>query len=272
MQIDNLGDFISALKTKLISGLGKANDIRPPVGAPFDFWYRGERDYTWLLRPKIFRKSYGEQDLSNRFRVLSSSRHRKIPDYNNYGLFLSLMQHYGLATRLLDWSTSPLVALYFAVEKSIYNPNVLPTDASIWILDPYNLNEAEIKERTTPSIEGWSVRKFLRPAFNDYGPSKIDFKGDPNEYLSEEEKDSVCAVMGAETDSRIFVQQGSFTIHASSMPLQQHKVAYTFLDQLIIPSSAVRSIAEDLFVCGLRKSTLFPDLANLAEDLEARYP
>jgi FRG domain len=271
MQIANLGDFVSALKAKLTSGLGNVKDITPPVGAPFDFWYRGERDYTWALKPKVFRKRYGERDLTNRFRVLSKSRHWQLPDYDNYGQFLSLMQHYGLPTRLLDWSTSPLVALYFAVQKCIYDPKYQPTDASVWILDPYRLNEIEIKETATPSIEGWSVRKFLRPAFNDYGPSKAGFRGDPTEYLSEKETDSVCAVMAAETDSRIFVQQGSFTIHVSPMPLQQHRKAKKFLDRIIVPSSAARSIAEDIFVCGLRKSTLFPDLANLAEDLESRY-
>jgi hypothetical protein len=75
--------------------------------------------------------------------------------------------------------------------------------------------------------------------------------------------------MGAETDTRIFAQQGSFTIHTSSMPLQRHSQAGEFLDRIIIPSSSVGPIAKEIFLCGFRKSTLFPDLINLAEDLKA---
>jgi hypothetical protein len=273
MQIASIGDFISALKAELErllrSPLQEA-DVQPLVGEPFDCWYRGERDHSWDLQPKVFRARYGERDLTNRFRVLSKSRHSQLPDYDNYGIFLSLMQHYRLPTRLLDWSTSPLVALYFAVEKYIYEPTCKPTDASVWILDPYRLNEIEIGESTTPSIEGGSVRKFLRPAFNDYGPWSPGFRNSEDDYLSNP-SDKVCAVMGVETDTRIFAQQGSFTIHASAMPLQHHSRAEKFLGRIIIPSASVGPIAREIFLCGFRKSTLFPDLTNLAEDLEARY-
>jgi hypothetical protein len=268
MQIANLGDFISALRAQLAPS-DKA-DLRPLVGKSFDYWYRGERDHTWDLQPKVFRTDYGERDLTNRFRVLSKSRHAQLPDYDNYGLFLSLMQHYRLPTRLLDWSTSPLVALYFAIEKYIYEPEYPPTNASLWCLNPYELNKIEIGETATPSIEGWSVRKFLRPAFTDYGPSSPGFSNSATDYL-ESESNKVCAVMGAETDLRIFVQQGSFTIHASPMPLQRHSQAKKFLNRMIIPSSSVISIAAEMVLCGFRRSTLFPDLTNLAEDLEARY-
>jgi hypothetical protein len=273
MQIANLGDFISVLKAELARLLRSPfyeADVRPLVGRPFDCWYRGERDPTWNLQPKVFRARYGERDLTNRFRVLSKSRHDRLPDYDNYGLYLSLMQHYRLPTRLLDWSTSPLVGLYFAIEKYIYEPTYTPSDASVWILDPYRLNQIEIGETATPSIEGWSVRKFLRPAFTDYGPSSPGFRNSTDDYL-EGQSDKVCAVMGAETDTRIFAQQGSFTIHTSSMPLQRHSKVGQFLNRIVIPSNSVGPIAEEIFLCGLRKSTLFPDLTNLAEDLEARY-
>jgi hypothetical protein len=267
MQIENLGNFVSVLRselTRLLKSRVSQTDTGRPVGQPFDFWYRGERDRTWDLQPKVFRKRYSERDLTNRFRVLSKSRHAQLPDYDNYGLFLSVMQHYGLQTRLLDWTTSPLVALFFAVQKYIYDSKCQPTAASVWILDPYELNKIEIGEPATPSIEGWPVRKFLRPAFTD----KLGFGSASGDYL---ESEKACAVMAAETDTRIFAQQGSFTIHTSAMPLQNHDQAETFLSRIIIPSEGVSTIADEMFLCGFRKSTLFPDLTNLAEDLESGY-
>jgi hypothetical protein len=44
--------------------------------------------------------------------------------------WLALMQHYGAPTRLLDWSRSPYVALYFAVERSVPKKT-----AAVWAID-----------------------------------------------------------------------------------------------------------------------------------------
>lgn len=44
--------------------------------------------------------------------------------------WLALMQHYGVPTRLLDWTLSPYVALYFAFENS--QPD---TDCAVWAID-----------------------------------------------------------------------------------------------------------------------------------------
>jgi hypothetical protein len=141
-----------------------------------------------------------------------------------------------------------------------------------WQANPRNRDRAHpLGETTTPSIEGWSVRKFLRPAFTSYGPSSPNFDANlAKDYLRDDD-DKVCAVMATETDSRIFVQQGCFTVHTTYTALQLNPHHSLFLDRIIIPSNSVRTIAEEILLCGFRKSTLFPDLTHLAEDLTARY-
>ncbi|MBL0341255.1 MAG: FRG domain-containing protein [Bacteroidetes bacterium] len=58
------------------------------------------------------------------------------------------MQHHGIPTRLLDWSQSFGVALYFSIacSKDIQDP-------CIWILDPYYLNDLEKKKSKFTSLK-----------------------------------------------------------------------------------------------------------------------
>lgn len=99
-------------------------------------WFRGQPDFEHKLVPSIFRQgskygvTYHEQKMFFEFK-------RRYPDQSeNHKTtyeWLTLMQHYGLPTRLLDWSSNLLVGLYFCCV------NNKEKDGALFVFDPTNM-------------------------------------------------------------------------------------------------------------------------------------
>ena len=241
---------------RTIRTLGDLTD-RALVGAHDKFntmlWWRGQSsdDPSWALRPRVFRGDWSalrEHQLYIRFMRRARFRHHDSPGNEDSAkpAWLFLMQHYGLPTRLLDWTESPLVAAFFAVSKHG------DQDGLLWAFSPTKHNEARL---SVPAVLGAPHKRVLEvtlPAFTPQG----------------QRLDSCVAVYPDEADLRMLLQSSAFTLHGSPKALDDYDNHEAYLLRFRVAAEAKEDIAHQLKLCRIQLSTLFPDLESLARDLE----
>lgn len=218
------------------------------------WWFRGQKDQSWDLLPSV-RRGYSKQRekfLTNLFYTRSKTRYTNSPLASDYGGWLALMQHYGLPTRLLDWSSSPLVAAYFATKFAFDMGDVgTVKDAAIWMLEPHLLNKSQGYEPIFPPLNAKSLEKLIKPAMKGRDSSRI----------------KVLAASPLESDLKMLTQQGAFTVHVIGKPLNKMAGSGKWLKKMVIPASSVGPMARELDVLGIRLADLFPDLQSLAKEI-----
>lgn len=232
-------------------------------------WFRGIADCNYNLLPRLYRElkeeEGEEEDLLSASTLEGNIRlefmNRALPYMSNvYDRkewdWYFLMQHYRVPTRLLDWTESALVALYFALcDQSGQAPA-----AAVWMLNPHELNDIAIKARriVVPS-EFDDFKKYLPSRCGEEITGQLPIAIDPQH-----------------TDRRMAAQQSRFTLHGcvptplERVPEFKALLEARYLVRILIPirdSSTVEELKRELRLLGMRKSSVFPDLEGLAMDI-----
>ena len=238
IEINSVAELVEAIKSKYDEGQ--------------TVWYRGQASSAWMLQPSIARgRSDNTVDLEialiKKFKQNAVALITTFPSEEYEWLFI--MQHNRLPTRLLDWSESSLVGLYFAVEDVSSEDN-----GSLWCLDPAKLNEnASIRPSIGADIPSFSDDEHLR----SYLPSAV-----ASERVS---RLPPIACIGPRNSSRMYAQQGVFTITHHEATSICSVADGTHLMKLVIPATKKPEIRKELAILGITKLSLFPDLENVAQ-------
>jgi hypothetical protein len=247
---------ITEIPIKTIGELSR--EVQSLPAARQKWLFRGQADANWMLQPSVHRGYSAQQEryLTNEFRVRARSRYIACPLSTDYPGWLALMQHYGLPTRLLDWTYSPLIAAFFSVHPD-YAPwdDVADRDACIWALDGSKLNESQEFEPLIFPLDASSYEPLIVPAFKN-----------------RKELLTVGVAMAIEHDPRIQLQQGAFTIHSIRKPINQLDGADNWLRKFVITKDDIPNFFDELTLLGIRKYSLFPDLSALTSELKAIHP
>ncbi|MHC4517527.1 MAG: FRG domain-containing protein [Planctomycetota bacterium] len=251
LRAKSLGEFIDRVSEVMDSW---AYPEEGNKAAYFNPWFRGHRDKKWQLLPKVRRPQFAclnEADIRREYRCRALS-YVKHPYPQTDWDWLFLMQHYGLPTRLLDWTESCLTALYFAVTEPYRD-----VDAAVWMLDPFHLNK-------TVAGVGPYIQDVFSPCLRKYLPD--DRRDLPN--VPDDIPEPPMAIDPAYNSPRIMAQRGMFTIHGSNAtPLEEWDAMADRCMKIVIPKDSLRDIKFQLGWAGIRETNVFPELASVGREI-----
>jgi hypothetical protein len=230
-------------------------------------WFRGQADAAEPLLPSVLRSEFDQVRMMLTFRNRASA-FAPTPPRTELAEWLFLAQHYGLPTRLLDWTESPLLSCLFALEETMYRRR--PTryrsaDMGIWLLHPIELNAASVKLRDFPNTFSQSaVLENFKFAFGTAGdtfpPTELPV-----------------AIQTRLLDIRMAGQQSCFTVHGQNRSDFERLFARTdfakrgYLRKYLIPRRHASKLLAELDRLGVSFSTVYPDLSGLAMQLRLRF-
>lgn len=245
VQIASLADYFATISR----AVGGEQD-RDGLGQ-IAIWFRGHADANYHLTPTALRPKK-EDDRSRavglmaEFRRIAEIKLPRPPANHEELMWAQIAQHYGLPTKLLDWTESATTALFFACLRS-------DVDGIVFVINPESLNKLTYPTKPRvldPRDDAVIIKQYLRTSVRKKSKGRMPVAINP--------------VWNSE---RLVIQKGVFTLHGSVFSLDDGVPSLAAVPILREAKPLLRS---ELQRIGTDEMTLFPELEHACTHLKRR--
>lgn len=218
------------------------------------YWFRGHSSLKYDLIPSALRFKEKEDrntalQLVTQFKRLAEIKLATPPKANEELKWLQLAQHYGLPTRLLDWTENAAVALYF----TCLDPN---SNGAVIFFNPIDLN-LPVDSRKPRIFDSHNDASIIEPYLSLDG----SFSG--------RSKHRTIAIHPVLNSERIVLQQGVFTLHGKRTADISKNEAPSMV-KIPILKQHKSGLLKELDRVGIGENTIFPELEHLCNYLKTK--
>lgn len=220
-------------------------------------FFRGHADDSWSLLPSVMRDSKSnERTLILDFKQVFEMESNYL---ENLESILTRMQHHEIPTRLLDWTISPLQALYFACN----NENKKDKDAKVCAFNPWNTYKEILGTPDKPTYYfelmkrarlllalGWSFEEILSYIRKHY-----------NYTIRSKELYEPLPIVGRYFDNRVSYQEGMFLLWGNDKLALDFQPSYRGnFEEFKISATEKPNIISILAKLGITEFTTYRDI------------
>lgn len=248
-------------------------------------FYRGHSDDSYQSLPSVFRnigndtskKTFATEE-DTLFKSLVVQCPQEFTGCNSTLEYLVKMQHYGLPTRLLDLTTNPLVALYFACcsqyGKGGKNGEVIVYEVPDDKIKFFNSDTAAVLSNLAKMPRNFEYQKDKGRFIHEIQDEKPYFK----DGVDVKDLNSVQCVRAKLDNRRITQQSGAFFVFGMGASIEEPAaIPYAYICKrdntpvsIGVTQAGKQSMINELAELSISEASLFPEIYSVARHLKNR--